>query len=164
MQKQTGSQLCWAAMTSSVRAHYAPTQPMSQCFLATVFLKQANCCVAGAPAACNQPFAVDTALAYAQCLNAPVLSEKLIFSDVVTQIVASKPIGIRVSWQGGGDVGHALCIVGYDCSAPSSDDATIDLMDPFFGESIVKYKSFPVNYHNGQAWTHTYRTQSCKPT
>jgi hypothetical protein len=164
MQTQAQSQWCWAALTSSVWTYYAPAQAMSQCLLANLFLKQGNCCTAGSSAACNQPFTVDTALAYAQCLNAPVLSEKLIFSDVVTQIVASKPIGIRVTWQGGGDVGHALCIVGYDCSAPSSDDATIDLKDPFFGESIVKYKSFPANYHNGLAWTHTYRTQACKPT
>ncbi|WP_092353471.1 papain-like cysteine protease family protein [Collimonas sp. OK242] len=166
MQFQEQSQWCWAALTASVWIYYAPTKVVTQCSLANLFFKQVNCCtVDGASsAACNQPYFVDTALAYAQCLNAPVLSERLIFSDVVGQIVAARPVGIRITWQGGGNVGHALCIVGYDCTDPDPDHATIDLKDPTYGESVVTYKGFPANYHSGSLWTHTYRTQACKPT
>jgi len=165
MQYQRQNQWCWAALAVSVAQYYTPTSTVTQCSMATWAFGNAakvDCCTAqaGPLYPCNQPYQVDTALAYLGNLNPPTLNQSLLFSDVVNQIFAATPIGIRIVWQGGGNVGHALCITGYDCTDPSAANALIELKDPTYGATLVTFVGFPANYHNGQAWTHTYLTKA----
>lgn len=38
--------------------------------------------------------------------------------------------------------------------------AGIDISDPRHGEGVVNLKPFPIDYHVGESWTHTYLTKA----
>jgi hypothetical protein len=163
VQDQAQDQWCWAAVTSSVYAFYAPKKnPITQCELANSAFEQSNCCTSSQAAKvkpCNQPHSLTKALSEVKCLQSAT-SKRLLFSDVVAQIAAKAPVGIRVTWGSSKDpVGHVLCITGY-AKQDSDQKASIDLSDPTFGETIVPFGGFPGNYHTANGWTHSYLTQS----
>lgn len=161
MQVQTQTNWCWAALTASVYDYYTPVlvpSPVTQCSLANWATKLTNCCAASPAAACNIPYQPEVALAHVKCLNAPMLSRSLTMAEVIIEIGNSKPIGIRVA--AGGNVGHALAVVGYDVTNPRPELATIDTKDPYWGETTSTFIGFPQNYHGNSSWTHTFKTQA----
>jgi hypothetical protein len=165
MQVQSQNQWCWAALAVSVARYYAPSSTVTQCSLANWAFGNAasvNCCTAQAAPLfpCNQPYRPDTALAYLGNLNAPMRPQSLLFSEVVAQIVLANPIGIGIMWQGGGNVGHALCITGYDCTDPDPANAYIEVKDPTYGATLAKFSNFPANYQTGASWVQTYLTKA----
>jgi Papain-like cysteine protease AvrRpt2 len=77
------------------------------------------------------------------------------FATVKGEIDNSRPISIGIYWYGGG--GHNPAIDGYDDSDPSAP--TIDIQDPWYGQSTQDFNSFPSTYNGGANWGTTYLTQ-----
>jgi hypothetical protein len=159
VQRQTQDQWCWAALAASIAAYYEPASTATQCLLANWAFGQTTCCIDGSTPSCNQPSSPGGAIDHLHCLFGA--TGRIGFGDVRNQIVASKPIGIRILWsEGSASVGHALSIYGYGAGNQPADQTTIDISDPWYGESVVNFQNFPANYHAGEAWTHTYLTKA----
>jgi hypothetical protein len=150
VQHQLQTQWCWAAVTSSVAAYYQNTA-WPQCRVVNDQLKQAMCCASGSASACNQPFYLDSALGRAGVL-ANFTTGTLTLRQIMTEIDAGRPIGVRMQWSGGG--GHFITVRGY------SDQNIVDVEDPWYGHVSVDYTTFTVRYQGTGRWTHSYRTSS----
>jgi hypothetical protein len=149
MQHQQQTQWCWAAVAVSVNLYYHPGSGWTQCKLANTALGQATCCVNGATPACNQPWYLDKALQIVGDL-ASWNAGKAALAAVKSEINGCRPFCLRIGWNGGG--GHFVAIYGHSGS-------NINIGDPWYGNSIQNYPSFPGTYHGGGTWTHDYYTR-----
>jgi hypothetical protein len=148
VQHQLQTQWCWAAVTSSVAVYYQNgTWP--QCRVANDRLGRTTCCSEGSSAACNQPWFLEKALDRVGILSA-LTTGPLTLRQIMAEIDAGHPIGVRIQWSGGG--AHFITIRGY------SDQNIVDVEDPWYGHSSVDYAAFVSRYHGTGRWTHSYRT------
>ncbi len=83
-------------------------------------------------------------------LNA-VTSGKGALANVKTEIDQCRPFCLRIAWNGGG--GHFVTVYGYSRKL-------IDIGDPWYGNSVVTYASFPSTYQGGGTWTDSYTTKA----
>jgi hypothetical protein len=147
---------CWAATTVSINLYYSPASGWTQCALANTMFRRSDCCNPQKPNACLQAGYIESALYqtgnldYAQPSGAN-------YVDVVGMINAARPIAIAINWVAGG--GHSLSIYGY-----WYDDSTnryfMYVCDPYWGNSIVDYTTFPANYYGGATWAQTCWTKN----
>jgi hypothetical protein len=75
------------------------------------------------------------------------------FTDVQTKITASRPIGVRIGWSGGG--GHFVTIDGYN----TAGGQYLHIQDPWYGSSTYTYSGFSTSYQGMGTWTTTFYTQ-----
>ena len=150
MQTQQQSQWCWAAVSVSVNLYYHPASGQTQCAVANTALGQTTCCADGSTAQCNQPWFLDQALQIVANLNA-LTSGKIALTSIKAEINQCRPFCLRIAWNGGG--GHFVTVYGYSRKL-------IDIGDPWYGNSIVSYDSFPSTYQGGGAWTDSYTTKA----
>jgi ABC-type bacteriocin/lantibiotic exporter with double-glycine peptidase domain len=146
MQHQIHDQWCWAAVSTSVALYFHPASQWTQCSVANTALGQRTCCQNGGTAACNQPWYLDRALQIVGSF-ARILGQRATSAQVNAEINSSKPLCLRIGWNLGG--GHFVAIYGYSGNF-------VNVADPWWGSSVVDFNSFPGNYQNGGAWTHTY--------
>ncbi len=153
MQTQQQTQWCWAAVSASVARYYTPSDPVTQCALVNAELGQTTCCAAGGTPACNQPWYLNTALAFVGHLTtwfAGVLALPGCEAEVCQ---SARPVGVRIGWSGGG--GHFVIIGGVDSPSPG----LLTVYDPWFGTSFISYADLQTSYQGTGQWTHTYITQ-----
>jgi hypothetical protein len=154
MQPQMQTNWCWAAVSTSVSHYYNATSVWTQCSVANSELGQSSCCVDGSTPACNVPWYLDRALTltgnFRSLSNSPEP-----FANVQSLVNAREPLGVRIGWSGGG--GHFVALHGY---ATIGTDQFVDVEDPIYGASTVRYVDFCTSYQATGTWTHSYRTQS----
>ena len=157
IQKQQQSNWCWAAVSTSVSHFFSAASSWTQCLVANTTLPRTDCCGAGAadPTRCNTYGYLDRALTTTGNLR-QMQSRSLSFAEVQTEIGASKPVGSRVGWYGGG--GHFMAVVGW--LVADSGEQYLDIADPIFLNSQILYSSYASAYQSGGDWTHSYLTQT----
>jgi hypothetical protein len=150
MQHQSQTQWCWSAVAVSINLYYHAGSGWTQCTLVNNALGQTTCCVSGGSSACNQPWYLDRALSIVGNLNSAGPG-KASFASVQGEINGCRPLGLRIGWTGGG--GHFVAIYGYA-------GTNINIGDPWYGNSVQPYSSFPTAYNGGGTWTHNYYTKA----
>jgi hypothetical protein len=150
MQLQQQNEWCWAAVSVSVNLYYHSTSGQTQCAVANAALGQTTCCQDGSTAKCNQPWFLNQALQIVGNLNV-ASSGKATQTAVKNEIKQCRPMCLRIGWTGGG--GHFVAIYGLL-------GQRINVGDPWYGNSVVNYASFPDSYQGGGTWTDTYTTMS----
>src|SRR5947207_2381161 len=126
MESQEQSEWCWAAVSVSVDHYFSTASNSTQCRVARDVLGLAGCC--SNPDPCNEPARLQDALESVNCLAASPTGP-LSFAEVRQVIDASKPVCLRIGWDGGG--GHFLALCGYRLS--SSGIPLVDVEDPLYG-------------------------------
>jgi Papain-like cysteine protease AvrRpt2 len=157
IQPQQQTNWCWAAVSTSVSHFFTAASKWTQCLIANATLPRQDCCGAGAGNinGCNKPWYLDRALTTAGNLR-NVEIRPLNFSEVQAEIQASKPVGSRVGWHGGG--GHFMAIVGW--LVADSGEQYLDIADPIFLNSQIPFNAYAGAYQSGGDWTHSYLTQA----
>ena len=149
IQTQQQSQWCWAACVVSINLFYNPSSGWTQCLLANAVFSQTDCCTNGGSAACNRPNHLAPALQITGNYD-HTLQGKAALDPITREIRNCRPIGVTIAWDGGG--AHAVVIYGYKYELLG---AKIYIADPFYGNSLLRYSSFPANYQGGATWTIT---------
>lgn len=148
LQEQTN--WCWAAVAVGVAARYGAA--WQQCNIASLELGQ-HCCPAGTnPGACNVPYYLDRALSRVDHFATMITGVASLSPQVITEINANRPMGVRIGWAGGG--GHFIAIAGYS----TNGGQFVDVEDPWYSASTVAYTVLQNAYKGTGSWTHTYRT------
>jgi hypothetical protein len=150
MQHQLQSNWCWAGVSTSVAHFYTPSSTVTQCQVVNNQLNRSDCCANGGSSACNVPGYLDKALTFVAHLDHWTGSTTA-YNDVVSQINAWRPLGIRVAWSGGG--AHFIVASGYE----QGNLVVID--DPIYGTSVVTYNTLMGTYQGSGNWTHSYFTK-----
>jgi hypothetical protein len=150
MQHQLQSNWCWGAVSTSVDHYYNASSTVTQCQVVNNQLGRSDCCSNGSSSNCNVPGYLDKALTFVGRLDHWTGSTTA-YNDVVTQINAFHPLGIRVAWSGGG--AHFIVASGYE----SGNLVVID--DPIYGTSVVTYNTLKGTYQGSGNWTHSYFTK-----
>jgi Papain-like cysteine protease AvrRpt2 len=150
MQIQQQTQWCWAAVSVSVNLYYHATSGQTQCAVANTAMGQTTCCTDGGNMQCNQPWFLDQALQLVDDLNA-WSSGKATLAAVKTEVGACRPFCLRIAWNGGG--GHFVAIYGFS-------RRLLNIGDPWYGNSVVTYDTFPGTYQGGGTWTDNYTTKA----
>jgi hypothetical protein len=152
MQPQQQTEWCWAAVSVSVNLYYHPASGQTQCAVANIAMGQSTCCQDGSTPQCNQPWFLDQALSIVGDLKA-WSPGKVPFTTVKSEINDCRPLCLRIGWNGGG--GHFVAVYGF-----SNTNNRLNVGDPWYGNSVVKYALFPGNYQGGGTWTDSYTTTS----
>ena len=152
MQRQTESEWCWAATSTSVAHFYKPSSAWTQCKVANKIKGRSDCCGKGASGPCNEGDSLGDAL---QVVGHYVEEdgEPASFSDVQAQIAARLPFCARIAWSGGG--AHFMAIVGYD----ATEGEYMTIADPIYGVSVYDYATYRDAYRHSGTWTTSYPTK-----
>jgi len=153
MQHQEQTQWCWAAVSVSINRFYHPASGQTQCAVANVAMGQTTCCQNGGSAQCNQPWFLDQALQMVNDLNA-WSPGKAAFAKVRNEIDNCRPLCLRIGWNGCG--GHFVTAYGY----ATQPNQRMNVADPWYGNSVVRYNLFPSGYQGGGSWTDSYTTRA----
>ncbi len=171
-ERQEQTNWCWAAVTLAVSRYYAKqgggearpqtALPQTQAEIVNTTFDEfgeshPDCCKDGSAAPCNRPYYVYKSLAMVHHYEDKHKGHPG-YDAAKDEIDADRPLIALVKWNGGG--AHFLTVRGYDAS-PSEDtqDALLHLGDPWYGESMVSFGSFPTAYQAGGSWTYAYRTR-----
>lgn len=158
IQRQVQSNWCWAAVSTSVRHYYQPASTLTQCQLVNQRTNRTDACQPGPgsdPAQANK--AGDT-VATLDTLGhlAAAQGNAVAYADLRTQLLAGRPVFVRIQWAGGGR--HAVAATGLEdddlviVSDPGSSSAT----DPTQGTtSIVDYDVLKTAYSGSGSWIGT---------
>jgi len=145
VQHQAQSEWCWAAVSSSI-ANFFGSSNWTQCSLVNRQLNQIMCCSYGSSGGCNQPWYLDQALTTVGHFRLFTVGSAAL-SQVQAEISAGRPLPVRIQWSNGG--GHFIAIAG--CA-----NNTLDIQDPWSGQSTVDYETFIFSYRGSGSWTHCY--------
>lgn len=166
MQSQEGDNWCWAAVAVSVSRFYNSGSTWTQCSLATAELTQSteqpvpvntNCC--NTPETCDVIWYLSTPLRRTGNLNTWA-DARASWEQLKTEIKNTRPLCVRVRWNGGTQA-HFLAIVGYtEQDAGSSLPNTIELRDSIHGNSTHNWNDFARTYQGGATWTSSFYTES----
>ena len=152
MQAQQQSNWCWAAVSTSVSHFYDSTSSWTQCEVANTQLGRTDCCGAGASGACNVYGYLDQGLQEVGHFD-HLQNGTVTFQVLRNEIVASRPLGIRVAWSGGG--AHFIAAIG------AEEGDLVLVGDPGSGaNSLVDYATLETSYSGSGTWTHSYFTKS----
>ena len=150
MQKQSQGNWCWAATSVSIARFYGNTT-WTQCAMANAELSRTDCCGTGAAGACNVYGTLDTSLNRTGHFVS-ISGGTVTFDVVEQQMLANRPIGIRIAWGGGG--AHFVAATG------TEDDGSVWVSDCGSGTvSLVVYNTLKTAYNGTGSWTHTYLTK-----
>ena len=139
MQAQQQSNWCWAAVSTSISHFYDSTSSWTQCEVANTQLGRTDCCGAGASGACNVYGYLDLGLQEVGHFD-HLQNGTVTFQALRNEIVASRPLGIRVAqWSGGG--AHFIAAIG------AEEGDLVLVGDPGSGaNSLVDYATLETNY------------------
>jgi Papain-like cysteine protease AvrRpt2 len=157
IQPQQQTNWCWAAVSTSVSHFFSAASTWTQCQVANATLPRNDCCGDGAAdtTKCNIYGFLDQALATTGNFR-QMLSRRLSFVEVQSEIQASRPVGSRVAWFGNG--AHFMAIVGW--LVAEGGEQYLDIADPIFLDSQITYNAYASAYHGGGDWTHSCLTQA----
>ena len=149
---QTYGNWCWAACSTAIARFYNANTTWTQCLVANDQKGVSNCCTsAGANSPCNTYGSLSDALKtvnHYSSHNGGITS----FADVEAQMLAGRPLGIRVAWSGGG--AHFISATG------TEDDECVWIADSGGGTmSMVDYDTLKTAYNGSGSWTHSYFTK-----
>ncbi|HMF77510.1 MAG TPA: papain-like cysteine protease family protein [Bryobacteraceae bacterium] len=153
--KQTGDNWCWAAVGATISRYFRPDLAMTECDVATHVLGP-NCCQAVPPPGTDVPAALQDVLSIQEidALQDTMAGEVLEFDRLRKQIVdASLPVCVRIGWSGE-NRGHFVIICG--CPISPSGEQWVDIVDPFFPDSVIRYDHFVSSYQDAGEWTDTF--------
>jgi hydrogenase maturation factor len=153
-QLQQQSLWCWDATTVSITQYYDPATTWTQGNLADHVFGQTTCSTNGGSSLCNRGSDLGADLTTTNHLSSSFYGPATL-DQVMGEIQASRPIGITIQWNGGGE--HDLVIDGFDFSDPSSP--TIHVQDPWYGPATQNFNTFPSQYWGGATWFSTYLTK-----
>lgn len=150
MQKQQQGNWCWAATSVSIARFYGNTT-WTQCAMANGELSRNDCCGTGASTLCNVYGTLGTSIdRTGHFVNST--GSTATFDQIEGQVVANRPLGIRVAWSGGG--AHFIAATG------TEDDGSVWVSDCGSGTtSLVAYNTLKTAYNGSGSWTHTYFTK-----
>ncbi len=152
IQTQLQSQWCWAGLSASVSRYYVPASTWTQCRIANVQWGRTDCCLGGAAGACNNPSTLSTALTTVGHFDRHTSAQESL-QTVENELVAGRPLCIRVGWAGGG--GHFVVASGVE------DDGFVWVSDPGGGTlALVAYDTLRTAYRGSGTWTHSYFTRA----
>jgi hypothetical protein len=138
---------CWAAVSASIRTFLDVQPQLTQCEVAGKVLSK-ECCGPGAD--CNQTFSLSAALEKLG-LKRLAVGGQLPFGEIAAEIERGYPVGVRIGWSL--NSGHFVLITG--CRRVAGSEM-VAVSDPFYGESVWRYKDFCAAYQRHGVWTHTY--------
>ena len=150
MQKQTQSNWCWAATSTSIAIYYNASAGWAQCLVAKQALAK-ECC--SNPSPCNVPWYLDRALQITG--NFVMLTGPLSAAAIQAELQKGNVIGTRIGWNGGS--GHFMVI--YGCGNNPAGIFFIRIDDPVYGKSDLTLTDYSHNYKGSGSWTHTYFTK-----
>lgn len=150
MQTQQQSNWCWSAVATSTSLFYNASSAWTQCAVVNDELGQTTCCADGSTTACNQAWFLERALTRTNNLN-DWQAGSLSASAIRSQLVAGRPLGVRIGWSGGG--GHFVIVHGIDASS------TVTVSDSIYGTSTMSLSAFKTKYQGTGSWTHSYLTR-----
>ncbi len=152
IQAQLQSQWCWAGVSASVSRYYVPATTWTQCHIANVQWGRNDCCGSGASGACNNPSTLGTALTTVGHFDRQTTAQESL-QTLENELVAGRPLCIRVGWSGGG--GHFVVASGVE------DDGFVWVSDPGGGTlALVAYDTLRTAYRGSGTWTHSYFTRA----
>jgi hypothetical protein len=152
IQRQLQSQWCWAGVSASVARYYAPSTTWTQCLIANAQWGRTDCCGTGAAGPCNNPSTLGTALTTVGHFDHQTSAQETL-QTVEDELVAGRPLCIRVAWSGGG--AHFIVASG------TEDDGFVWVSDPGGGTtSLVAYDTLRTAYSGSGTWTHSYFTRA----
>ncbi len=152
MQAQQQTNWCWAAVSTSVSHFYDPSSAWTQCKVANAQLSRTDCCGTGASGACNVYGFLDQGLSEVGHFD-HLQNGVTTFQVLQNEIIAARPLGIRVAWQGGG--AHFIAAIG------AEEGDLVLVGDPGSGtNSLVDYTTLETSYNGSGTWTHSYFTKS----
>jgi hypothetical protein len=167
MQPQQQSNWCWAAVTASINAFLDdPTPPMEQGAVATELLESQgisspNCSTTPCPSVCNQPEALNAALAIAGNLrqNGYLPCSYLTFDCLQNWINEQLPVAARITWFGNGNGAHFIALTG--CKTLPSGQQQVYVQDPdqstpSTSPGFIDYDELVANYGEAGYWSDTY--------
>jgi hypothetical protein len=161
------SEWCWAAVTASISRHYDPDSDWCQCELATRLtssvrtsrkIGEKDCCsrpyTRDIAHTCNQAQYLEKALRLVGRLAAPPIAGPLPFIRIQKEILAGRPVCVRIGWPGS-STGHFVLI--YGCTRSKKGNQWLYVEDPLYGSSTWLYSEFCRNYQYAEgSWTYTY--------
>lgn len=151
MQRQQQSNWCWAATSVSIARYYDPNSTWTQCAMANGQLDRSDCCGAGASGPCNVYGFLDGSLKRAGHLD-HMEGGTVPYDGVRGQMLARRPLGIRVAWSGGG--AHFVAATGVE------EGDLVVVSDCGSGTtSVVAYDTLRTAYNGSGTWTHSYYTK-----
>ena len=157
MQTQKQILWCWAAVAVSIDDYLsAGGSKWTQCKLASqVFGNTVDCCAS--PDDCNEAQYLESALSGVARLK-KWEPGSLSFEEIQNEIgrPLQLPVCVRIGWAGGG--GHFVVIVGY--RETKSGQQFVDVADPWYGDSTLRYEDFRDRYQYRGQWTETYYVNS----
>jgi peptidoglycan hydrolase-like protein with peptidoglycan-binding domain len=152
MQQQEQSNWCWAAVSASVSHFYDPSSSSTQCKVANAQLGRTDCCGAGGAGACNVYGYLDQGLLEVGHFDR-LQNGTTTYGVLQSEMIASRPLGIRIAWLGGG--AHFIAAIG------AEEGDLVLVGDPGSGtNSLVDYTTLQTSYNGSGAWTHSYFTKS----
>ena len=161
LDEQQGDKLCWAAVALSVDKYFDPGSSNTQCSVAGAVLGR-GCCP-DPEVGCNEVEFLEKALDKVNRLASWPTAGPLSFTEIKDSINQRIPICVRIEWRGGGE-GHFVVICGY--RETKEHRQFVEVLDPWFPNSIVSYHEFVETYQNaeradaGGFWSHTYRVRN----
>lgn len=151
MERQQQGNWCWAATSVSVAKFYDPSSTWTQCAMANGQLSRNDCCGGGASGACNVYGFLDGSLQRAGHLD-HVTGGTTSYGIVHEQMLAGRPLGIRVAWAGGG--AHFVAATGIE------EGEMVVVSDCGSGTtSVVAYDTLSAAYNGSGTWTDSYFTK-----
>lgn len=152
--RQTQSNWCWAAVSSSVANYFAPNS-WTECAVASAEMG-GPCCENGSSWQCDQPHYLERALArVSHFRNMNVVAPREV---VEAELGANRPLPIRVGWFNGAPNGggHFLAISGSTPYGPN--DTIFEVTDPIFAVSSITGAALANGGYqqSGGRWTHSY--------
>jgi hypothetical protein len=154
MQHQQQTEWCWAANATTVALFYNPASSWTQCTLVNAEFGRNDCCTNPASASCNQPWYLDRALTKVGHL-ARAFAGPTGVGDIVNQFAQNRPLGVEITWSGGG--GHAPALTCYWRIIHTA--FLVHVEDPWYGPSLYQYKAFCTSYQGSGSWSYSYMTQ-----
>ena len=149
-QDQGQTEWCWAANAVSVNLFYNPASAWTQCALVNSKMNQTTCCENGKSSECNKQWYLDDALSSLGNLKAWT-PDKATFADIQAEINGCRPFCLRIEWNRGG--GHFVTVDGFD-------GENIHIRDPWYGDFMQPYATFPSKYQKGGKWTDNFFTKA----
>jgi len=150
MQPQERTNWCWAAVAASVAAFYQPGTDWTPILVAENELGRSDCCGSRGSRPCNVYWYVNKALARVGHFES-MITATASFEEVSAAIDMGRPVGIWVTWRGGG--AHFLVIDG----VLMNDSYAVD--DPTYGESDISELALKTAYQTRGTWKWTYFTK-----
>jgi Papain-like cysteine protease AvrRpt2 len=149
MEPQEHPDWCWAAVCQSIECYFSGSLP-KQCEIADTVLGKKNCCTEPLDTAAH----LEVGLKRLGALQETMPGVALSFNEIYTQIVRnSLPVCVRIGWHGQ-NRGHFVVIWG--CPVTASGEQWLQVADPFYGYSIMRYEEFVHSYLHAGEWTDTF--------